>query len=78
MIGATPLPRQVPLPREPTPGNSFPIAVNAPGSFDATKVRRGRLLIWYKAASLRINDQWRICFHWTSAGPEDVEIVDYH
>jgi proteic killer suppression protein len=28
--------------------------------------------------SIRINDQWRICFHWTVGGPEDVEIVDYH
>jgi len=28
--------------------------------------------------SIRINDQWRICFRWTTAGPEDVEIVDYH
>ena len=28
--------------------------------------------------SIRINDQWRICFVWTSAGPEQVEIVDYH
>ena len=28
--------------------------------------------------SIRINDQWRICFRWTSAGPEDVEIADYH
>jgi proteic killer suppression protein len=28
--------------------------------------------------AIRINDQWRICFRWTSAGPEDVEIVDYH
>ena len=28
--------------------------------------------------SIRVNDQWRICFRWTSAGPEDVEIVDYH
>lgn len=28
--------------------------------------------------SIRINDQWRICFKWTDAGPEDVEIVDYH
>jgi toxin HigB-1 len=28
--------------------------------------------------SIRINDQWRICFVWTSAGPNDVEIVDYH
>jgi proteic killer suppression protein len=28
--------------------------------------------------SIRINDQWRICFRWTSEGPADVEIVDYH
>jgi proteic killer suppression protein len=28
--------------------------------------------------SIRINDQWRIVFRWTEAGPEDVEIVDYH
>jgi toxin HigB-1 len=28
--------------------------------------------------SIRINQRWRICFVWTSAGPEDVEIVDYH
>lgn len=28
--------------------------------------------------SIRINQQWRICFVWTAAGPEDVEIVDYH
>jgi proteic killer suppression protein len=28
--------------------------------------------------SIRINDQWRICFRWTKAGPEGVEIVDYH
>lgn len=28
--------------------------------------------------SVRINQQRRICFRWTTAGPEDVEIVDYH
>jgi len=28
--------------------------------------------------SIRINDQWRICFTWTGEGPEHVEIVDYH
>ena len=28
--------------------------------------------------SIRINDQWRICFTWTEEGPADVEIVDYH
>ena len=28
--------------------------------------------------SIRINQQWRICFRWSPAGPGDVEIVDYH
>ena len=28
--------------------------------------------------SIRINDQWRLCFVWTDQGPADVEIVDYH
>jgi proteic killer suppression protein len=32
---------------------------------------RGKYLI-------RINDQWRVVFRWTDAGPEDVEIIDYH
>ena len=33
--------------------------------------RRGR-------HSVRINDQWRICFRWQEDGVHDVEIVDYH
>ena len=28
--------------------------------------------------SIRVNDQFRVCFRWTAAGAEDVEIVDYH
>jgi len=28
--------------------------------------------------SIRINDQFRICFVWTDAGPDAVEITDYH
>jgi proteic killer suppression protein len=28
--------------------------------------------------SIRINRQWRICFRWTTEGPINVEIVDYH
>ena len=28
--------------------------------------------------SIRVNDQWRICFVWTDAGPAEVEIADYH
>jgi toxin HigB-1 len=27
---------------------------------------------------IRIKDQFRVCFRWTAAGAEDVEIVDYH
>ena len=46
-----------------------------PGNrFEALKVdRRGQY-------SIRINDQWRICFEWPagSPGPVNVEIVDYH
>lgn len=28
--------------------------------------------------SIRVNQQWRVCFRWTESGPADVEIVDYH
>jgi toxin HigB-1 len=28
--------------------------------------------------SIRVNDQWRICFVWRKGGAHDVEIVDYH
>ncbi len=28
--------------------------------------------------SIRINDQWRICFVWKADGPHEVEITDYH
>ena len=28
--------------------------------------------------SIRVNDQYRVCFRWTAAGAADVEIVDYH
>ena len=28
--------------------------------------------------SIRINDQWRLCFKWGTEGASDVEIVDYH
>ena len=34
-------------------------------------VRKGRY-------SIRINDQWRVCFVWAGHGPGQVEIVDYH
>ena len=28
--------------------------------------------------SIRINEQYRVCFVWTESGPDDVEILDYH
>jgi proteic killer suppression protein len=28
--------------------------------------------------SIRINQQWRLCFRWSAAGADDVKIVDYH
>lgn len=28
--------------------------------------------------SIRVNDQWRVCFRWTADGAEDVEFCDYH
>ena len=28
--------------------------------------------------SIRINNQWRVCFVWAKSGPEQVEIIDYH
>jgi proteic killer suppression protein len=28
--------------------------------------------------SIRVNDQWRIVFRWTDAGPAEVELTDYH
>ena len=28
--------------------------------------------------SIRVNNQWRLAFKWTSEGPEDVEFIDYH
>jgi toxin HigB-1 len=31
-----------------------------------------------RTVSIRINDQWRICFRWAKGDAEDVEIVDYH
>jgi len=28
--------------------------------------------------SIRINEQWRVCFNWTDAGATNVEVVEYH
>jgi toxin HigB-1 len=53
------------------------------GRLDDLRIPPGNRLEALKGArqgqySIRVNDQWRICFRWTAAGPEDVEIVDYH
>ncbi len=39
------------------------------------KALKGRLSGFH---AIRINDQWRVIFRWTSNGPTDVDIVDYH
>lgn len=53
------------------------------GRLEDLKVPPGNRLEWLKGGrsgqySIRINDQWRLCFRWTEGGAEDVEIVDYH
>lgn len=53
------------------------------GGLDDLRVPPGNRLEALKGSrkgqmSIRINDQWRVCFTWTTAGPADVEIVDYH
>jgi proteic killer suppression protein len=52
-------------------------------SVEDLKVPPGNRLEALKGAragqySIRVNDQWRICFVWTSGEARDVEIVDYH
>jgi len=48
--------------------------LNAPPGNRLEKIKGDRV----GQHSIRVNDQWRICFRWTDAGAEDVEIVDYH
>ncbi|WEG07569.1 type II toxin-antitoxin system RelE/ParE family toxin [Microbacterium horticulturae] len=57
--------------------------LDAAGTLEALRVPPGNRLEALKGDrrgqhSIRINDQWRICFRWTEAGPEDVTIEDYH
>jgi len=57
--------------------------LNRAGRLDDLKVPPGNRLEALKGDrigqySIRVNDQFRICFVWTPAGPEEVEIVDYH
>jgi proteic killer suppression protein len=48
--------------------------VNVPPGNRLEKLRGDRVGQY----SIRVNQQWRICFGWTPAGPENIEIVDYH
>jgi len=53
------------------------------GRLEDLKVPPGNRLEWLRGGrqgqySVRINEQWRLCFRWTEGGAEDVEIVDYH
>ncbi len=53
------------------------------GGLDDLRVPPGNRLEALKGSrkgqmSIRVNDQWRVCFRWTAAGPTEVEIVDYH
>ncbi len=57
--------------------------LDAATTLDALRVPPGNRLEALKGGrvgrySIRINDQWRICFRWTDAGAEDVQVVDYH
>ncbi len=48
-----------------------PFRVEARGWLSLKGKRRGQY-------SIRVNDQFRVCFRWMNEGPADVEIVDYH
>lgn len=59
------------------------VQLNAATTLDFLRVPPGNRLEALKddrigQHSIRINDQFRICFVWEEAGPKDVEIVDYH
>jgi len=52
-------------------------------ALDELRIPPGNRLEWLIGSrkdqhSIRINEQYRICFSWTTSGPEHVEIVDYH
>ncbi|MGF1492682.1 MAG: type II toxin-antitoxin system RelE/ParE family toxin [Microcoleaceae cyanobacterium] len=48
--------------------------LNSPPGNKLKQLQGGRA----RQYSIRINDQYRICFAWSGSGPEKVEIVDYH
>lgn len=57
--------------------------IHAAGSIEDLRVPPGNRLEQLRGDrkgqhSIRVNDQWRICFVWKDGGAEDVELVDYH
>ena len=48
--------------------------VKVPPANNLEKLKGDRVGQW----SIRINQQYRVCFEWTEQGPAEVEIVDYH
>lgn len=57
--------------------------LNRAGKLDDLRIPPGNRLEALKGNragqySIRVNDQFRLCFLWAEEGPEDVEIVDYH
>lgn len=59
------------------------ILVDAADSLDDLRVPPGNRLEKLKGSrarqhSIRVNDQWRICFHWRDGDAYEVAIVDYH
>lgn len=57
--------------------------LNRAGKLDDLRVPPGNRLQALRGSragqhSIRVNDQWRVCFVWTVNGPSHVEIVDYH
>ncbi|VXC75332.1 Plasmid maintenance system killer protein [Oceanicaulis sp. 350] len=59
------------------------LALHAATSLDDLKAPPGNRLEALKddragQHSIRVNDQWRVCFVWTAQGPEDVTVTDYH
>jgi proteic killer suppression protein len=77
-----------------TPGRRFPaqlhrvilrklVQVDAAERLDDLRVPPGNRLEALKGDrrgqhSIRVNDQWRVCFRWRDGDAHDVEIVDYH
>lgn len=58
-------------------------AVDAADALNDLRIPPGNRLEKLKGSragqySIRVNEQWRICFHWKDGNAYDVEIVDYH